>query len=219
MTPFFFAIRSYYVIIDLILRSYNMKYFEGKKGWIEAIVGPMYAGKTEELIRRVRRMDYAQKFYIVVKPKIDNRYSETDVVSHNKKSVKAIPIKDAKDLRRHIKPETQAIVIDEVQFFDDEFFKELITLANEGYRIICGGLDTDFRGEPFGIIGSILAVAESVTKLTAICSVCGNEATRSQRLINGNPAYYDESIVLVGEKESYEARCRCCHTVLYHDKK
>lgn len=196
-----------------------MNYYEGKKGWIEAIVGPMFAGKTEELIRRVRRMDYAHKNYMVFKPVIDNRYSYTDVVSHNKKSVKAIAIRNGEELWKNLKPETQCIVIDEVQFFDESFFKDIVELANRGYRVICGGLDTDFRGEPFGIIGSILSVAEDVMKLTAICVVCGSEATKTQRIINGNPAYYDDPIILVGEKESYEARCRCCHTVLYHDKK
>jgi thymidine kinase len=196
-----------------------MNYYEGKKGWIEAIVGPMFAGKTEELIRRVRRMDYAHKNYMVFKPVIDNRYSYTDVVSHNKKSVKAIAIRNGEEIWKNLKPETQCIVIDEVQFFDESFFKDIVELANRGYRVICGGLDTDFRGEPFGIIGSILSVAEDVMKLTAICVVCGSEATKTQRIINGNPAYYDDPIILVGEKESYEARCRCCHTVLYHDKK
>ena len=191
-----------------------MNYYEGKKGWIEAIVGPMFAGKTEELIRRVRRMDYAHKNYMVFKPVIDNRYSYTDVVSHNKKSVKAIAIKNGEELWKNIKPETQCIVIDEVQFFDESFFKDIVELANRGYRVICGGLDTDFRGEPFGIIGSILSVAEDVMKLTAICVVCGSEATKTQRIINGKPAYYDDPIILVGEKESYEARCRNCHIVL-----
>jgi thymidine kinase len=195
-----------------------MNYYEGKKGWIEAIVGPMLAGKTEELFRRVRRMDYAHKNYMVFKPVIDNRYSFTDVVSHNKKSVHAVAIRNASDLRASLKLETQAIVIDEGQFFDPSFFNDIVALANEGYRIICGGLDTDFRGERFGIIGSILAVAEDVMKITAICVCCGDEATKTQRIINGKPAYYDDPNILVGEKESYEARCRCCYTVLYHDK-
>jgi thymidine kinase len=164
-------------------------------------------------------MDYAHKNYMVFKPVIDNRYSFTDVVSHNKKSVHAVAIRNASDLRASLKPETQAIVVDEVQFFDPSFFNDIVAIANEGYRVICGGLDTDFRGEPFGIIGSIFAVAEDVMNITAICVCCGEEATKTQRIINGKPAYYDDPIILVGEKESYEARCRCCHTVLYHDKK
>ena len=195
-----------------------MQYYEGQKGWVEAIVGPMFAGKTEELLRRIRRMDYAHKNYMVFKPVIDNRYSFTDVVSHNKKSVHAHAIRNGSELRALLKPETQAIVIDEVQFFDDVFFKDIYDLANLGYRVICGGLDTDFRGEPFGIIGSILAVAEDVMKITAICVCCGEEATKTQRIINGRPAYYDDPIILVGEKESYEARCRCHHVVLYRNE-
>ena len=195
-----------------------MNYYDGKKGWIEAIVGPMFAGKTEELIRRCRRMDYAHKNYMVFKPVIDNRYSYTDVVSHNKKSVHAYAIRNGSELRSLLKPETQAIVIDEVQFFDEGFFKDIYDLANLGYRVICGGLDTDFRGEPFGIIGSILAVAEDVMKITAICVCCGGEATKTQRIINGRPAYYDDPIILVGAKEAYEARCRHCHQVLHHEK-
>lgn len=191
-----------------------MQYYEGQKGWVEAIVGPMFAGKTEELLRRIRRMDYAHKNYLVFKPKIDNRYSDSQVVSHNKKACNAITITHGSEIRKHLKEDTQAIVIDEVQFFDHTFVKYVMELAEEGYRVICGGLDTDFRGEPFGVIGSILAISEDVTKLTAICTVCGKDATRSQRIINGRPAYYDEPIILVGEKESYEARCRLCHQVL-----
>ena len=191
-----------------------MNYYEGKKGWVEVIVGPMFAGKTEELIRRIKRMDYAHKNYIVFNPAIDNRYSSCDVVSHNKKAVKAVPIKNVLDMRNHLEETTQAIVIDEVQFFGDEVVDLIREFTEEGYRVICGGLDMDFKGEPFGIIGSILAIAEDVTKLTAICSVCGENATRTQRIINGRPAYYNDPIILVGEKESYEARCRSCHQVL-----
>ena len=191
-----------------------MNYYNGKKGWVEAIVGPMFAGKTEELIRRVKRMDYAKKQYMIFKPAIDNRYSKTEIVSHNKKALKAISISHGSDIKRQLKKDTQAIVIDEVQFFDESLVKYAKELAEQGYRVICAGLDTDFRGEPFGIVGPILAISEKVTKLTAICSVCGEEATRTQRIINGMPAYYNDPVILVGEKESYEARCRCCHTVL-----
>ena len=179
----------------------------------------MFSGKTEELLKRIKRMEYSKKKYMVFKPKIDSRYSINEIVSHNQKKVPAITISHGSDIKRHLKSDTQAIVIDEVQFFDDVFFKDIYDLANLGYRVICGGLDTDFRGEPFGIIGSILAVAEDVMKITAICVCCGEEATKTQRIINGRPAYYDDPIILVGEKESYEARCRCCHEVLYRDKK
>lgn len=191
-----------------------MNYYENEKGWIECIVGPMFAGKTEELIRRVKRMEYAKKKYQIFKPSIDNRYSIGEIVSHNKKSMQAINIDKSTEIRKHLKADTQAIVIDEVQFFDDNILEEIKNFASEGYRVICGGLDTDFRGEPFGIISPLLALAEDVTKLTAICTCCGNLATKTQRIINGKPAYYDDPIILVGEKESYEARCRNCHIVL-----
>ena len=196
-----------------------MEYYEGKKGWVEVICGPMFAGKTEELIRRVKRMDYAKKKYVIFKPIIDNRYSQTEVVSHNKKSVEAIPIQHGSDMKRHLKKSTQAVVIDEVQFFDESMLKYIMELTDMGYRVICAGLDTDFRGEPFGVIGQIMAIAESVTKLTAICTKCGSEATKTQRIIDGEPAYYDDPIILVGANDSYEARCRCCHEVLFRDKK
>lgn len=196
-----------------------MEYYVGKKGWVEVIVGPMFAGKTEELIRRVKRMDYAKKNYLIFKPAIDTRYSKTEIVSHNKKSLKAISISHGSDIKRHLKKDTQAVVIDELQFFDNSLLKYVKELADQGYRVICAGLDTDFRGEPFGVVGPILAISESVTKLTAICCVCGAEATKTQRIIEGQPAYYDDPTILVGEKESYEARCRCCHQVLYRNEK
>ena len=191
-----------------------MKYYKDKKGWVETIVGPMFAGKTEELIRRVKRIEYAKKSYIVFKPIIDTRYSKNEIVSHDKKSLPAICIRHGSDMKRHLKKDTQAIIIDEIQFFDASMVKYVKELADEGYRVICAGLDTDFRGEPFGVVGPIMAISEKITKLTAICSVCGEEATRTQRIIDGQPAYYNDPIILVGEKESYEARCRCCHIVL-----
>lgn len=194
-------------------------YYIDKKGWVEVITGPMFAGKTEELIRRVKRMEYAKKNYLVFKPAIDVRYSSNEVVSHNKKSVNAINISHGSDIKRYLKRDTQAIVIDEVQFFDDSLVKYVQELAGAGLRVICAGLDTDFRGEPFGIVGPLMAVAEQVTKLTAICSECGTDATRTQRIIDGKPAYYDDPTILVGANDSYEARCRCCHEVLFRDKR
>lgn len=194
-------------------------YYVDKKGWVEVITGPMFAGKTEELIRRVKRMEFAKKHYLIFKPAIDNRYSKDEVVSHNKKSMGAISISHGSDIKRYLKKDTQAIVIDEVQFFDDSLVKYVQELAGKGLRVICAGLDTDFRGEPFGIVGPLMAVAEQVTKLTAICSECGTEATRTQRIIDGKPAYYDDPTILVGANDSYEARCRCCHEVLFRDKK
>lgn len=194
-----------------------MKYYKDQPGWIEMICGPMFAGKTEELIRRVRRMDFAKKNYIIFKPEIDKRYSDTDVVSHNQKKVKAISISEVSQMQQYIEQNCQAVIIDEIQFFDPKVVPFIQVLADQGLRVICAGLDCDFRGSPFEIVASILAIAESVTKLTAICSVCGNEATRTQRIINGKPAAFDDPTILVGEKESYEARCRACHEVLKRD--
>ncbi len=194
-----------------------MNYYDNKKGWIEVITGPMFAGKTEELIRRVKRMEYAKKNYMIFKPAIDTRYSKNEVVSHNKKTLNAISISHGSDIKRHLKDDTQAIVIDEVQFFDESLLKYVMDFADNGYRVICAGLDTDFRGEPFGVVGPLMAVSESVTKLTAICCVCGEEATRTQRIIDGKPAFYDDPIILVGANDSYEARCRCCHQVIKHE--
>ena len=195
-----------------------MEYNEGKKGWVECIVGPMFAGKTEELMRRVKRMEYAHKCYMVFKPSIDTRYSITEIVSHNKKSLTAISISHGSDIKRHLKKNTQAIVIDEVQFFDDSLIKYLQEYASQGFRVICGGLDRDFRGQAFDVTGKIMAISDSVTKLTAICSVCGREATMTQRIIDGEPAHYNDPTILIGEMESYEARCRDCHKVIYEDQ-
>lgn len=191
-----------------------MNYFNNQGGRIEVICGPMFAGKTEELIRRVTRMEYAHKSFLVFKPLIDNRYSQDEVVSHSKYKKKAINIKEAKEILPYVTDDIQAVVVDEVQFFDESMIDVLSYLAGKGLRVICAGLDLDFKGKPFGIIPSLLAIAEDVTKLTAICMCCGEEATRTQRIIDGHEAYDDDPVVLVGAKESYEARCRRCHRVL-----
>ena len=190
-----------------------MNYYVGKQGWIEVNCGPMFAGKTEELIRRVIRMDYAKKKYLIFKPSIDNRYSESEVVSHNKRKVNAICVSSSKEFVNYLTDDIEAVIIDEVQFFDEEVVQVANELAEKGFRVFCGGLDCDFRGVPFNIVAQLLAMAEKVTKLTAICVCCGEEATKTQRIINGMPAKYDDPIILVGEKESYESRCRRCHAV------
>ncbi|PJI09136.1 MULTISPECIES: thymidine kinase [Clostridium] len=182
-------------------------------GWIEVIVGPMYSGKSEELIRRVRRVKIAKQRIQVFKPEIDDRYSKEDVVSHIGEKEEAVPIKTSKDILKFLKDDTQVIAIDEVQFLDEGIVKVVNDLADKNKRVICAGLDMDFRGEPFGAMPDLIAIAEFVDKFQAICMVCGNPATRTQRLINGRPANYDEPTVLVGAKESYEARCRKCHVV------
>ena len=186
-------------------------------GYIELVIGPMYSGKSEELIRRLKRAKIAKQNIVVFKPQIDDRYSNEDVVSHSGESIHAIPINKAKEIYDYIDSKTQVVGIDEVQFFDDEVIDIAIDLADKGIRVIAAGLDMDFKGEPFGPTPRLLAVSEFVDKIQAICSVCGQPATRSQRLINGEPARYNDPIIQVGAVESYEARCRKCH-VVYKDK-
>ncbi|RDY26090.1 thymidine kinase [Romboutsia weinsteinii] len=182
-------------------------------GYIEAVIGPMYSGKSEELIRRLKRAKIAKQNVIVFKPQIDDRYSKDDVVSHSGDSINAIPISNSSDIYKFIDNKTQVVGIDEVQFFDVEIVDVAVDLADKGIRVIAAGLDMDFKGEPFGPTPRLLAMAEFVDKIQAICSVCGQPATRSQRLINGEPAKYDDPIIQVGAVESYEARCRKCHVV------
>lgn len=189
-----------------------------KDGWIEVICGSMYAGKTEELIRRIKRVEYAKKNIIVFKPCIDDRYDTVQVVSHTNERVDAIPVSNADQMREHLKELPYAVAIDEVQFFDQDVVVLCEMLANAGVRVICAGLDMNFRGEPFGIMPELLSRAEYVTKLNAICMKCGAPATRTQRIIDGKPAFYEDPIILVGAKESYEARCRFCHQVPHRSK-
>ena len=188
-------------------------YVMKQSGWIEVICGSMFSGKSEELIRRVRRAQFAKQKIAVFKPKIDNRYSEESVVSHNGSSFIAKPLAQSTDILDHIDAEVDLIAIDEVQFFDDEIVRIVQQLADSGYRVICAGLDQDFRGEPFGKMPALMAVAELVTKLQAVCSVCGSPASRTQRLINGSPASYHDPVILVGASEAYEPRCRHHHEV------
>lgn len=182
-------------------------------GWIEVVCGPMFAGKTEEIIRRIRRLEYAKKTVLVFKPSIDNRYSESEIVSHNKTKAKSININKAKEVLDYVKEGVDAVVIDEAQFLDNDVIWVSEVLADRGIRVIIGGLDRDFRGEPFGPMPQLLAIAEFVQKLTAVCVVSGQPATRTQRLINGKPASFDDPIVLVGAAEAYEPRSRDCHEV------
>lgn len=188
---------------------------EQREGFIEVICGSMFAGKTEELCRRIKRIQYAKKDYVVFKPVIDNRYSNNEVVSHNNTRVKSVNVSSSVDIRKYLEGIAlpYAIAIDEVQFFDKDIVPLCEELADKGVRVICAGLDKDFRGEPFGVMPELLARAEYVTKLNAICQVCGNVATRTQRIIDGKPAYYEDPVIVVGAKECYEARCRHCHEV------
>lgn len=185
--------------------------FDG--GHIEVVCGPMFAGKTEELIRRIKRLDFAKKKYLVFKPKIDNRYGDNVISSHNKNTKKAINVEKSTDILKHVTDEYDVIIIDEAQFFDDKIVAVVDKLADDGFRVIVGGLDRNFRGEPFGPMPQLLAIAEVVTKLTAICQISGKPATRTQRIINGKEAKYNDPIVLIDAEESYEPRSRNKHKV------
>lgn len=190
-----------------------MVYRHRESGWIELICGSMFSGKTEELIRRLRRAKIAKQRVQVFKPVVDTRYHHMAVASHNGLHFEARPISRSIDIFEYLDDETSVIAVDEVQFFDSEISAVLNKLADEGYRVIAAGLDQDFRGEPFGSLPLLMAQAEVVIKLNAICVVCGDPASRTQRLINERPARWDDPIVLVGGTESYEARCRHCHQV------
>ncbi len=182
-------------------------------GSVEVICGSMFCGKTEELIRRLRRARIAKQNVQVFKPKIDHRYNHKKVTSHSGIDVDALPVDSSLEILNAIDPATTVIGIDEVQFFDEGIVEVVEDLAEKGLRVIVTGLDMDFRGEPFGCMPQLMARAEKVDKLQAICMVCGGPASRTQRLVNGKPAHYDEPIVVVGAQEMYEARCRQHHEV------
>lgn len=185
------------------------------KGRIEVICGSMFCGKTEELIRRVRRAIIARQTVRVFKPQIDDRYGIQNITSHTGQSVEAIPVESSAEILELVDGGATVIAIDEAQFFDMELVDVVQRLVDKNpLRIIIAGLDTDFRGEPFGPMPQLLSIAEEVTKLRAICVVCGEDASRTQRLVNGKPAAYDDPLILVGAQESYEARCRQHHIVL-----
>jgi thymidine kinase len=188
-------------------------YLKQREGWIEVITGPMYAGKTEELIRRVKRLEYAEQNVIVFKPTIDDRYAADEVVSHNNNRTRSINIAKASEIMKYVERDTDVVAIDEIQFLDEEAVAICEYLADHGVRVIVSGLDRDFRGEPFSFMPKLLAIAEEVTKLTAICVCCHTPATRTQRIVDGRPANYSDPIILVGAKDTYEARCRHCHEV------
>jgi thymidine kinase len=182
-------------------------------GSIEAICGSMFSGKTEELIRRLRRAQIARQKVQVFKPAIDNRYGLGEVASHDGLRVEAVPVQSAAEVRALLANDTTVVALDEVQFFDAGVVALCEDLADRGLRVIVAGLDTDFRGVPFGPMPELLARAERVDKLQAICVVCGGAASRTQRLIDGQPASVDDPVILVGASEVYEARCRGCHEV------
>jgi thymidine kinase len=182
-------------------------HFKGQRsGWIEVVCGSMFSGKTEELIRRLKRAKYANQRVEIYKPKIDTRYDDVQVVSHDSNAILATPIESSSKLLENTEG-VNVIGIDEAQFFDAGLTEVCQKLAMRGIRVIIAGLDMDFRGEPFGPIPSLLAVAEYITKVHAICPHCGNLATHSYRKVSNNEQ------VMLGEKDSYEPRCRTCYAM------
>ena len=185
-------------------------YHKYRDGYLEVITGCMFAGKTEDLIRRIKALEFAKKRVMVFKPTIDDRYSKTMVVSHGGSSVNSILASRAKDILDYIDDTVDVVAIDEVQFFDHDIIHVCDILCSQGKRVMVAGLDTDFRAEPFGDMAYLITTAEFVIKLTAVCTKCGAPATRTQRIVNGKPASYHDPIIMVGASESYEARCRHC---------
>jgi len=193
--------------------------FQAAGGWIEVIAGVMFSGKSEELLRRVRRALIARKRVQVFKSHLDQRYAGLYAVSsHDGRTTDAIPIDSARQISLRLDPAAQVIAIDEAQFLDAGIVELATSLAERGRRVILAGTDTDFRGEPFGPMPQLMAVAEVVDKLHAICVLCGGPASRNQRLIGGQPARYDSPTIMVGAADSYEARCRACHQVPRRDE-
>jgi thymidine kinase len=176
-------------------------------GWIEVISGCMFSGKTEELIRRLRRAEFAKLSVIIFKPKIDNRYSKSEIVSHSSQALPSTIIENSNEILAQIK-DADIIGIDEAQFFDNGIVNVVLKLAQMGKRVIIAGLDMDFRGEPFGPMPTLLAIAEYVTKPKAICVICGSPATMTQRITDS------KETVDVGATDKYEARCRKHHYIL-----
>lgn len=186
---------------------------ERRAGSIEVICGSMFSGKTEELIRRVRRAQIARQRVQVFKHSLDDRYAVQAITSHNGARAEAVPVSSSREVADRVAPGTDVVAVDEVQFLDAGIAGVAFALARKGVRVILTGLDTDFRGEPFGPMPQLLATAEEVTKLAAICMVCGTSASRTQRLVEGRPASYNDPVILIGAREAYEARCRHCHEV------
>jgi thymidine kinase len=186
---------------------------------MEVIAGSMFSGKTEELLRRVRRATIARKRVQVFKSHLDDRYAGLWAVSsHDRRTFEATPVDSSTQILLRLDPMAQVIAIDEVQFLDEGIVKVVSDLADRGRRVIMAGIDTDFRGEPFGPMPQLMAMAEVVDKLHAICVLCGSPASRTQRLLEGRPAPYDSPTIMVGAADSYEARCRACHQVPRRDE-
>jgi thymidine kinase len=183
----------------------SMHQFPKDSGWIEVICGSMFSGKTEELIRRLKRALYGKQRVQVFKPHLDDRYDELAVVSHSQLKIVATPVQRASEIVANLRPDTEVVGIDEVQFLGPEVVSVVEALAGRGLRVICAGLDQDYMGQPFEPMPQLLAIAEYVTKELAICVVCGNPANRSQRISASRER------LVVGAAGAYEARCRKCH--------
>jgi thymidine kinase len=180
-------------------------------GWLEVVCGPMFSGKSEEMIRRLRRAEIAGQRVILFKPRIDDRYDAADVVSHAGVRMSAVPVDGCAELVARSRS-ADVVGIDEVQFFEAGIVDAALTLASDGARVIVAGLDQDFRRRPFGALPELLALAEFVDKLQAVCHRCGGPATTTQRLVDGRPAPYSGETIVVGALDTYEARCRDCHS-------
>jgi len=190
-----------------------MNPLKSKKGYLEVICGSMFSGKTEELIRRLRRAKYARKAVTSFKHSLDKRKEIECVASHDGSKLSAVATDNVKLIRQLVTPTTEVIGIDEVQFFSTEIVDLIMDFINEGKRVVVSGLDLDFRGIPFSCMPTLLAIADSVTKLKAICMRCGKEAHHSQRLVNHKPAKFNDAIIMIGAEENYEARCRDCYEI------
>ena len=179
-------------------------------GKLTIVCGSMFAGKSEELIRLARRALYAKKHVQVFKPSVDDRYDQAMVVTHMGAKHTALPVGSVQELRARLLPDTEVVLIEEAQFFDESIVSLVIELADSGKDVVCAGLDQDFRRQPFGPMPKLLAAADEVVKLRAICMKCGAPASHTYRVIDGKPAHWDDPIILIGATESYEARCRNC---------
>lgn len=181
------------------------------EGKITVVCGSMFAGKSEELIRRARRALYAKKRVQVFKPAIDVRYDQTMVVTHEGMRHEAAPVNSVAEIRANVADDAQVVLIEEAQFFDESIVDLAVELADRGVEVILAGLDQDFRRRPFGPMPTLLSVADEVVKLRAICMKCGATASHTQRIVDGRPAHKDEPLVVIGATEAYEARCRKCY--------
>lgn len=188
-----------------------------KKGRLEVVCGSMFSGKTEELMRRLRRAEYARQNVLTIKHKIDNRKGHAYIASHDgRERLAFVASENTNSIERILElanKNIDVVGIDEVQFFPKEIVPVICKLVDQGKRVVTAGLDLDFRGEPFSVMPTLLAIADSVLKLKAICMACGQNAHYTQRIINGKPADYDDPIILIGAEECYEARCRDCYTI------